>query len=226
MPNITEHICHLCGKEIDYSLEDGDLSKTREHIPPQQFYPQQMRGDIRGQLLVRPTHKGCNRSFKLDEEYFVHTYYPHVNSQSMSGRQLIEDIQRRAENAGNQSRTLLAMIEREFSSISPGGIHLPHGTIIHNINAARVDRIIRKILQGLHYCEKGSFLPYETPMWIHLYEKCSDIPEHFRTIFCETGPCLGVYPKMFAYRHKTVNDYAYWSMLLWDSLLFCIIFKT
>ena len=225
MPKDAENICHLCGDAIDSSITDGDLAASDEHIPPKQFYPKKMRGKIRGQLLKLPSHKGCNGSFKHDEEYFVHTYAPHVNPQSTSGRQLIEDIQRRAQNSGNQSRRLLSMIKREFSDVTQGGISLPHGIVVHNVNAPRVDRVVRKILQGLHYHEEERFLPHETSMWIQLYESLSDMPEHWRKIFCETGPCRGVYPEIFAYRFRTLNDHVFLSMVIWDSLLFCIIIK-
>lgn len=226
MPKTRDHICHLCGKAIDYDVTAGDLQKTEEHIPPKQFFPKQMRGDIRGQLLKLPSHKGCNGSFKLDEEYFIHTYCPHVDPQCTSGRQLIEDIRRRTESKGKQSHKLLAMIEKEFSDITPGGINLPHAIVVHSVNAPRIDRVIRKVLQGLHYHEENSFLPHETPMWINLYDKSLDMPEYFYKIFCETGSCRGIFPKIFSYRFTHRKNYAYWSMRFWDSLQFCIVFES
>jgi len=225
MPKVLKYICHLCGKSIECDATTKEMKKTDEHVPPLQFYPKKMREKIKGQLLTLPTHAGCNQSYKLDEEYFVHTYCPHVDKNSTSGRQLIEDIKRRSANEGQQSQKLLKMIQHEFSSITLCGIILPNGVTVHSVNAPRVDRVIRKILQGLYYYEEKKFLPHETPMWMQLYDDPNDMPNHFRKVFCETGPCRGIYPKIFSYRFNTIGRYSYWSMLFWDSLLFCIVFK-
>jgi hypothetical protein len=222
MAKSLEEICHLCGNVIDSNIPELSMEISREHVPPLQFFPKQIRGEIKGSLLVLPTHKGCNQSFQADEEYFIHTYSIHVNSNT-NAQHLISDIRRRTQS--KQSQRLLQMIENEFSNITQGGIVLPSGTLVHNVNAPRVDRVLRKILQGLYYYEEKEFLPYETAMWIQPYEKPEDMPYYFNKIFCETGPCRGVCKKVFAYRYTNLESYSYWSMLLWDSLLFCIIFK-
>jgi hypothetical protein len=200
------------------------MKLSMDHVPPLQFYPKQMRRGIKGQLLKLPTHKGCNSSFQKDEEYFVHTYLPHVDRNSASGSQLIADIKRRS--AGQQSQILIQMIQKEFSNVTPNNVLLPAGIFIHNINAPRVDRVLRKVLQGLYYHEERKFLPYDTLMWIQLYEKPEDMPPHFYKVFCKTGHCRGVYPKFFSYRYKSLKYYSYWSMLFWESLLFCMILKS
>ena len=217
-----KEICHLCGNVIDSNVTEPSMEMSREHVPPLQFFPKQIRGEIKNSLLVLPTHKGCNQSFQADEEYFIHTYSIHVNG-STNAQHLISDIRRRAQS--KQSHRLLQMIENEFSNITPGGIVLPSGTLVHNVSAPRVDRVLRKILQGLYYYEENKFLPYETAMWIQPYEKREDMPDYFYKIFCETGPGRGVCKKIFAYRYTNLEHHSYWSMRLWDSLLFCIIFK-
>ena len=224
MSKPSESICYLCGGAIERNPKNELMELSMDHVPPLQFYPKQIRGEIEGRLLKLPTHKRCNMSFKNDEEYFVHTYSYHVDQNSDKACQLIEEIKRRSRK--KQSQRLLHMIQKEFADVTIGGIHLPDGIIVHNVNAARVDRIIRKIVQGLYYLEENKYLPHETAMWVQLYEKPNDMPDVFSKVFCETGSCKGVYPKAFSYRHLNIQNYSYWSMLFWDSLLFCLIFKT
>lgn len=224
MSKKSESICYLCGREIVRDPKDTQMKQTVDHVPPLQFYPKQIRGQIKGSLITLPTHRCCNESFKEDEEYFVHTYAMHINSHSDQSHYLIQEIKRRSKS--KQSQNLLQMIWKEFSDVTPGGVVLPRDLLIHNVNAPRVDRIIRKIVQGLYYHELNQFLPYATPMWIRLYEKPEDMPQVFYKVFCETGSCRGVHKKIFSYRYTKIQKSFYWSMLFWDSLLFCLIVKS
>jgi hypothetical protein len=36
-------ICHLCGERIESKLPAPEEALSREHVPPRQFYPKEMR---------------------------------------------------------------------------------------------------------------------------------------------------------------------------------------
>src|SRR5262245_47178100 len=61
--------CYLCGLELTGEIND-------DHVPPRQFYAQELRQAHNPNLLTIPAHKSCNASYQQDEEYFVHTMIP------------------------------------------------------------------------------------------------------------------------------------------------------
>src|SRR5437868_1350592 len=91
--------CSLWGHPIVPPTDEtapGDLL-SMEHAPPKQFFPKAMREKLPGELWKVPSHVKCNQSYKLDEEYFYHYFYPLVGAQNeQMGKVLLEDIRRRA----------------------------------------------------------------------------------------------------------------------------------
>src|ERR1035438_7191589 len=70
--------CALCGEPILDNPPDPEDRKTDEHTPPKQFIHKARRVLLRKQLWQVPSHRKCNGSYKLDEEYFYLYFAPLV----------------------------------------------------------------------------------------------------------------------------------------------------
>ena len=54
--------CYLCGERISPSVQ------TRDHVPPQKFFPEDFRKQRNPNLKTLPTHRDCNEGYRTDEE--------------------------------------------------------------------------------------------------------------------------------------------------------------
>ena len=61
--------CYLCGKR-----HDGKYN--RDHVPPKQFFAKKLLQKHNPNLFWLPTHESCNKSYQLDEDYFVYSLMP------------------------------------------------------------------------------------------------------------------------------------------------------
>src|SRR5438874_1343550 len=111
-------LCALCGKPIIDDPGDPEEAETDEHVPARQFFPKAMRSQLRGSLWKVPSHKRCNQAHKLDEEYFLHYFYPLVAAQNEPmGKMLLADLKRRLRKP--QSRGLIRRMLKECTRVSP-----------------------------------------------------------------------------------------------------------
>jgi len=218
--NKRAKICYLCGEMIDPKTKDEDKRLSKDHVPPLQFYPEEIRKTAKLNLKTLPAHKKCNNSFREDEEYFMHTYFPTVMKAPI-GKLVAKDMKKRFQKP--QGQIISKMILKEFDTVTPGNIYLPPGMVIQNIDAPRADRVVRKIVCGLYFLENNKFLPHDTPMNIKFFLYPEDMPEEYGTL-CKIGSPKGAYPHVFAYRYIKIPDFHCWSMLLWESFIFCVIF--
>jgi hypothetical protein len=124
MANNTTQICYLCGNVIDPNSVQDQFKLTRDHIPPKQFSPKQIRIDENLNLEWAPSHKKCNNDYKDDEDYFYHSLYPLVaNSNPRMAQMVFQDFKRRSHNP--QTPAMLRDIFSSACRISSGGIMLP-----------------------------------------------------------------------------------------------------
>src|SRR5437868_6634938 len=125
---MTPPPCSLCGEPVSENSVDSEDSLTDEHVPPKQFYPKAIRSELREGLWKVPSHRRCNKDYKLDEEYFYHYYYPLVGYlNGPMGKILFDDLRRRARKP--QSKGLIRRLLRECTRSTPSGILLPPSLI-------------------------------------------------------------------------------------------------
>ena len=198
-----------------------------------QIYARRLRSEYDlSNLLTLPTHRQCNQSYQLDEDYFV--YNLHLSAYSDSGRAISQDIISRMRDGRN-----LPLVGRVRSQISQ--IVSPNGTELNRMNASRIARITWKIVRGLFFIETNRFLPENTPayckppiiFWENKLESGIQSEydwEQFDLI--SQNPSRGVYPKIFDYKccqvatEENPDEYMWaWGMLLWETIALLTFFK-
>lgn len=123
-------ICYLCGDPITDTV-------SREHVPPKQFFGKILRKAHNLNLVTLDSHKACNKSFQLDEEYFVHTFVP-VSMRSYSGRSLLKELVGQYHGGRNVplSQKILGEFERTWN-----GLVLPNKAV-KRFDPERVWRVV------------------------------------------------------------------------------------
>ncbi len=215
--NPGQSICHLCGKAL------GD-DRSREHVPPKQFFPKELRGDL--QLLTVPTHPCCNRSYAKDEEYVFQSLSA-TAVRSPVGWALRRDRRRRFRSMGKPGLVLFEKVLAEFEQ-QPGGLYLPPGLVAKTFDRPRVHRVMWKIVRGLFFHHVGRFLPENTPHNCRLYGRRRDVPPHIQEMLDLALVIHGVEKSVFAYRFAKVQGEDmkawWWEMLLWESVMVVVPF--
>lgn len=235
-------ICCLCGKPAN---KDDPIS--REHVPPKQFYPKSLRKGLN--LWVAPTHKSCNKSYQLDEEYFYHALFPLVaNTNPQTANVVLDDLKRRAKKP--QTRTLLRAILKTQQTTTSGGIVLPPGMVRLDVDAYRLQQVAIKIGRCLFYQDHKRVMPYENCKDIRLCQCEEDVPECYRlswelskvsvdsvatsesseiVVDNDTGKGLplSVYRQVFEYRpaYLEPKHLHLYSLMFWRAFIFCMAFE-
>ena len=202
-------VCYLCGQELVGEIND-------DHVPPRQFYAQELRRTHSPNLLTIPTHKSCNSSYQRDEEYFVHTMIP-LAKDSYSGQPLFRGVL--DAYAQGKKRGLGKRVLEEFDQ-RPSGLYLPPGQLVKRYDAARVNRVIWKIVRGLFFHREGKVIPDDTPRNINIVDPKVCPPSTFDRL--ADRPTLGDYPGVLDYKYvqiPEVHDLHYWALLLWDRII-------
>lgn len=194
-----------------------------------QIYAKRLRSEHNlSKLITLPTHKQCNQSYQLDEDYFV--YNLHLSAYSNSGRAISQDIisrKRRGENLG-----LVGGVRSQISQIVS-----PDGTELNIMDASRIARITWKIVRGLFFIETNRFLPENTLMNcknpITFGESALGIQSEYdweQFDLIRRNPSRGQYPDIFDYKYCQVfmeeqpdEHRWFWGIWLWDriALLIC-----
>ena len=132
------------------------------------------------------------------------------------------DFERRARKP--QSRAMMRKILREFSNVSQGGIHLPNGRFEQQYDEYRIQRVVLKIVRGLFYIDRKTFMPEGNAKDIRLCLGEEDAIELYRLLW-QIAPLKAVYPKVFSYKYFPLDDCHLWSLLFWEALMFCVAFE-
>ncbi len=201
-------ICYLCGKPLDQPL-------SRDHIPPQQFYADEIRKKHSPNLLTVQVHTACNRAYQYDEDYFVNSLAPFARG-SYSGNALLHEIFRKY--AADVKRGLVRKVLQEFEK-RPSGLILQPGMIAKRFEGARIHRVAWKIVRGLYFVNFEEVLPEDTPNQLEIIPPGQLPPQEFFEL--PYDPVRGPYPGVFDYKFtklSEVHDFNYWAMLLWDKI--------
>jgi len=221
MAKNTTQICYLCGDVIDPNSIQDQLKLSRDHIPPKQFFPKQIRIDENLNLEWAPSHKKCNNDYKNDEDYFYHSLYPLVaNSNPGMAQTVFQDFKRRSRNP--QTPTMLRDIFANASRISSGGIILPENKVVIDLDLFRIQRITGKIARGVLFLKTDDYCPETNIVDMRLCETVSEVPEMYQLSWKATS-MESTYPKVFSFKYfPFLQGYYILSFLFWEAFMFCV----
>ncbi|MDO9586024.1 MAG: hypothetical protein Q7I93_06030 [Syntrophales bacterium] len=212
--NEIKNICYLCGQKLEQDVD-------RDHVPPKQFYPSNIRKKHNPNLLTLPVHKSCNKSYQGDEDYFVHSIAP-LTKGSYSGNEIWQDISNQFKRP--QGQRIGEMILKEFES-RPSGLYLPSGQVAKRFDPERIWRVVWKMTRGLFFKEHSRYLLDDTPNHYSIISVGEKLPPEFEVV--RNTPSRGQYPGVFDYKFVTIpelNKFHFWAMLFWDRLIILIAF--
>lgn len=128
-------LCYLCGEPIT-------TDRTRDHVPPQSFFPEQLRREKNfSNLDIVDAHGRCNSAYQKDEQYFFHALAP-LARQTQAGAAIWATIDKPILTP--QEYALRRKIANEFSQDSQGRTRK---TFEHE----RLYRVAKKIVRGLSF---------------------------------------------------------------------------
>lgn len=211
----TPLICYLCGQPL-MGLTSND------HVPPKQFYADEIRKKHSPNLLTIPVHRLCNHSYQHDEDCFVNTLAPFARG-SYSGGALLREIFSKYE--AGKKRGLVHKVLQEFER-KPSDLTLPSNLTVKRFESERLHRVAWKIIRGLYFHHYREVLPTDTPNNLQIVPPDQPPPKEF-IIGLPDHPIRGQYPGVFDYKFSKfpeVHNFHYWAMLLWDRIILIMSF--
>ena len=207
-------VCYLCGESLDADTD-------RDHVPPAQLYPKQVRTSQALNLFTLPVHRRCNASYQHDEDYFFSSLSP-LAANSHVGGAIWADLRRRVTRP--EGRRLARQVLKEFEE-RPSGVVLPEGKVAKRFDPKRVRRVVWKICRGLFFKVGGRFLPEGVPrcFWIFL---STEKPPPELGLFLAARP-RGDHPGVFDYMYiedTGIDNFHFWALLFWNTLVTLIAF--
>lgn len=211
--------CYLCG----YPLPD---LTSQDHCPPRALFARKIRQQNDLELITKPVHMGCNKSYMRDEEYFRATLVPFAPGSEAGDaifEQFIEGSRR-----DSKKRKLAKKILREFET-RPSGLHLPAGRVIKRQEGDRISRVAWKIVRGLYFHHHNTILPGDIHTVCEVTPPKERPPELFIGVTGLPGDeTHGRYPGIFDYRFRVLEaDYGklhHWALLIWDRIIVTVNF--
>jgi hypothetical protein len=169
-------ICCLCGDPIDLTLAKGDRgSLTREHVPPRQFFPKELRETLNPNLQTVPSHLNCNEASRKDEEYFFHAMAIHVvGTRPVMGQIILNDLKRRTNKP--QTPAMVRKLLAEARTTTQGGIILPAPIVELSFDLYRLEQVALKVAQCVYYLEHEVYLRKSSCRQIGLCQRLDDVP--------------------------------------------------
>lgn len=156
---MSEPICVFCEKIAD----------TKEHIPAKHFF----KGVQEKELITVPSCHKCNASFQKDEVFFRQFNAGFLMDRSPAAKDLMDNeitrsIRRRPALA-IQMFNQMKLVDAYTGS----GIYLGKKTAykISDFDRNRIDRVVKKIIQGLFFHEFNQILPKDwiiRVVWVNL----------------------------------------------------------
>lgn len=215
-PAVTR--CYLCGELLGLETRPESL----DHIPPKQLFAKSLRSSKTRFYQVR-THESCNNSFKLDEQYFTHALVPFGRG-SVAGdavrHKMLEEY-----HTGKQTRLVEKILHSAKSEIN--GLLLPPGKIWLDYELDRVERVVGKIIKGLHLLDTGEIIRLPSDITMRITLPGEEPPDDFvRLMDNVPRPSLGEHQGVFAYRSFVEDELHYWALLIWDKIIITACFRT
>lgn len=220
MSDLTVTNCYLCGKPLTGEKQ----LVNKDHVPPTQLMAKSLKQKYRSiQLETLPTHRSCNSSFSMDEEYFKHCLVPFARGSEAGDAIFNKTI----EEYWSGKNVKLVDRVRGQAKDNVKGILLPPGKFRLDYDQVRIERVVRKIIKGLHFLETQECLdaPDDIKMIITFpgQQPPDDFFEITRSLPMESR---GHYQGVFAYRPYVVEDLHYWALLFWDRIIITASFQT
>ncbi|GEM_PF-5392432 len=228
-------ICTVCRKEID--VTDTENGETREHVIPFSWYPDSTPTNV--QRWTVPSHKKCNASYSLDEQYVFEKLATTVPPDLNAAKGIWDRVYRglnpaagkneKSSNARRRARTRILnsfvptdeitseMIRHGFKSITNDS---PAPELLL-LDAERLGRVITKITDCAYYYLTGS-----PPTGVYDYRFNIVGLEQFAHAWTERGEHLNwarLGPGVAignAITSDTTGSGALIQVLLWDSIMF------
>ena len=209
--------CYLCGEPLtgDKKLENFD------HIPPKQLLAKSLRTSKTRLIQVR-THEKCNNSYKLDEQYFTHALLPFGRG-SIAGDAL--RLKALAEyQAGEQTRIVERVLSQAKAAVN--GILLPRGKIWLDYELDRIERVVGKIIKGLHFLDAQEIISLPSDIGMRITLPGEAPPQDYQDIMAAfPSESRGEHQGVFAYRSFIEDDVHFWALLIWDRIIITAGFR-
>lgn len=149
-------VCYLCGKT------EAQLGEplTKDHVIADCFFPQPKPAN----LLTLPSCVPCQKEYRMDEEYVRNAFAPISN---VTGSSDAMQAWKKTHRSIKRRPALNADFMKRIFPVSVGGVNLPGLAF----SQARTEKVMRKIVLGLHYHHTGVRLPNDVEMTIHFQPK-------------------------------------------------------
>ena len=216
-------VCYLCGESIEDSPKDTGLKLSMDHVPPKLFYPKAIRQQEDLNLERAPSHNKCNEDYRKDEEYFYHALYPLVaeNNPSM-GKIILQDLRRKAHKP--QTPAMIRHVLKNVSGVTQGGIHLPPGKVVYDLDEVRLQNIAIKIARGVLALNKTVYISESNCFDLRFCENESEVIELYQLLW-KISPAYTRYPKVFSYRYFYLDNKHHLCLFFWESFMYCLCFN-
>ncbi|OGC39238.1 hypothetical protein A2Y85_08755 [candidate division WOR-3 bacterium RBG_13_43_14] len=209
-----QETCYLCGRIIDKKDRDVD------HIPAKQFFPSDYIKKENVQLITRPTHKSCNKTFQKDEDYFKLSMGAAANDTPVL-KAIWKDMARQVGKVKTRRLRLMVFSEFKKEVRTQSGLIIP-GIVAKTFDKKRIFRIIWKVTRGLFYIQFSQILPASTEHFISYVQRSESMfsMDLLKYLFSLTlrEKELGDHKEVFSYRYffTEKRDFHSWIILLWS----------
>lgn len=135
------------------------VAETREHIPARHFF----KGTPEGSLITVPSCKVCNAGFQKDEDFFRQFISGFLMDRSPRAKQLIDnEITRSIKRRPALALQMFSQMQL-VNVYTKSWIYLGRRTVyrVSDSDRERVNRIVKKIIQGLFFHEFNQILPLD-----------------------------------------------------------------
>lgn len=193
-------ICVYCGKE---------KATTVDHVPPKCFFPKPRPHN----LITVPACRRCNKEAEKDEEFFLATFMFSEASQSRVGKALWAEKMNRVYFRGRGVGSAIRKRMNRVNLTTASGIYYGKGFALE-IDYARLETVVTKIVRGLYYREYSEPLTKEVPIkcqWLNTPSFSKRAESYVKNLpFAETH-----WPGIFEYkfgRTETAPEKSLWLM--------------
>lgn len=145
-------ICYLCRKPESECAE----RLTNDHIIPDGFFPQPKPAN----LLTLPCCVPCQKEYRQHEEYVRNSF---AASSNLSGNAEALQAWKAAHRSLKYRKAVYVDFLKRISPVEIGDRTLPG----LGFSQERTEKVLRKIVLGLHYHHTGAMLPPDIPMTVY-----------------------------------------------------------